>query len=85
VLSPVVVVGKQAHSALKARLPRLPEPPYVTSAELGGRRRTVVFISHPSSFRGAKTITGLYGTETLTRLRTIAQGASDRLQQQEAN
>jgi hypothetical protein len=70
----VAVVGKKAHASLQAWLPSLPDPPYVVRAELGGRQRTLVYISHPSSWGEPKTIEALHGGETLRHLRAIAQG-----------
>ena len=70
----VAVVGKKAHASLEAWLPSLPGPPYVVRAELGGRQRTLVYISHPSSWSEPKTIEQLHGWETLRHLRAIAQG-----------
>jgi hypothetical protein len=72
----IAVVGKKAHTALTAFLPELPGPPYVFNAELGGRDRTVVYISHPSSWGEPKTIERQYGLETLVRLRAIARGSA---------
>jgi hypothetical protein len=68
----VVVVGKQAHSRLREHLPQLPEPPYIRTAELGGRPRELVFIWHPAAFRGPKTIGGLHGPGSVTRLKELA-------------
>lgn len=68
----VVVVGVQAHRRLHERLPDLPEPPYIRTAELGGRSRELVFIWHPAAFRGPKTIGGLHGLESVTRLKELA-------------
>ncbi len=65
----VAVVGKKADAALRAWLPCLPEPPYVVGAELGGRQRTLVYISHPSSWGEPKTIEQLHGLQTLRHLR----------------
>jgi hypothetical protein len=70
----IAVVGKKAHDALTGWLPSLPAPPYVTHAELGGRSRTLMYISHPSSWGDAKTIKALYGAEILAQLRGVAQG-----------
>jgi hypothetical protein len=68
----VAVVGKQAHRRLHERLPHLPEPPYIRTAELGGRPRELVFIWHPAAFQGPKTIAGLHGPESVARLRKLA-------------
>ncbi len=68
----VVVVGKQAHRRLREHLPHLPEPPYIRTAELGGRPRELVFLWHPAAFQGPKTIGGLYGSESVARLRELA-------------
>jgi hypothetical protein len=68
----VVVVGMQAQSLLKTRIPELPDPPYIYSSELGGRPRELVFIWPPAPFKGPKTIAGLYGAERLQRLQRLA-------------
>ena len=71
----VVVVGRESHNCLnKALALRLPEPPYITSRELGGRVRHLVFIRHPSAFKGLKTIAGIHGDDELERLRNLLQG-----------
>jgi hypothetical protein len=70
----IAVVGKKAHATLMAWLPWLPEPPYITAAELGGRPRMLVYVSHPSSWGEPKTIRKLYGPERLAELRTVASG-----------
>lgn len=70
----IAVVGKKAHAALMTWLPRLPEPPYITGAELGGRPRTLVYVSHPSSWGEPKTISKLYGPDRLAALRAAAYG-----------
>jgi hypothetical protein len=72
----IVVVGKKAHAALTALLPELPSPPYVISAELGGRARSLVYITHPSSWGGPKTIEKQYGLDALVQLRAIARGSA---------
>ena len=68
----VVIVGKQAHVRLQQHLPDLPDPPYITAADLGGRARAVVFIWHPAAFQGPKAIGGLYGPEPLATLKALA-------------
>ena len=68
----VVVVGKQAHIRLQQRLPDLPDPPYIRTADLGGRERKLVFIWHPAAFQGPKAISGLYGPERLATLKALA-------------
>jgi uracil-DNA glycosylase len=68
----VVVVGKQAHLGLHEHPPHLPEPPYLCTAELGGRPRELVFIWHPAAFQGPKTIGGLHGSESMARLKELA-------------
>jgi len=67
----VVVVGKQAHRRLRGHLLDLPEPPYIRTAELGGRQRELVFIWHPAAFQGPKTISGLHGSESAARLKEL--------------
>jgi hypothetical protein len=70
----VVVVGKKSHDCLNNALGLdLPEPPYITSTELGGRDRHLVFLWHPSGRKGPKTIAGLHGNEELGRLRNLLQ------------
>jgi len=71
----IVVVGKKAHAALTAWLPGLPAPPYVIGAEVGGRARTLVYLNHPSSWDGPKTIRELHGPEMLAQLQSIARGS----------
>lgn len=72
----IAVVGKKAHSALTAFLPSLPVPPYLVSAELGGRSRTLVYLAHPSSWDKHRTLAALYGPEKLRQLRAVvAQGS----------
>jgi len=68
----VVVVGKQAHRRLQEHVPHLPEPPYILAAELGGRPRELVFLWHPATFQGPKTIAGLHGSESVARLKELA-------------
>lgn len=68
----VVVVGKQAHIRLQQRLADLPDPPYIRTADLGGRERELVFIWHPAAFQGPKAISGLYGPERLAILKALA-------------
>ena len=70
----IAVVGKKAHAALTAWLPGLPKPPYITGAEVGGQPRTLVYVSHPSSWGEPKTISKLHGPGRLAELRTIAGG-----------
>jgi hypothetical protein len=72
----IAVVGKKAHNALAAWLPSLPAPPYVIDVELGGQPRTLVYISHPSSWGEPKTIAAIYGPEKVELLRAIARGYS---------
>jgi hypothetical protein len=64
----IAVVGKAADATLTAWLSWLPEPPYITSAELGGRPRTLVYVSHPSSWGEPKTITAWTSWQTSARL-----------------
>ena len=68
----VVVVGKKSHDCLNSALSlALPEPPYITSEEIGGMTRHLVFLWHPSGRKGPKAIAGLYGDEGLERLRNL--------------
>jgi hypothetical protein len=68
----VAVVGKKSHDCLNHALGLgLPEPPYITSRELGGMARHLVFIWHPAGYKGPKTIAGLHGDEKLERLRNL--------------
>lgn len=68
----LVVVGKESHNCLNNALGLdLPEPPYITIRELGGRVRHLVFIRHPSAFKGLKTIAGIHGDEEVERLRNL--------------
>ena len=68
----VAVVGKKSHDCLNNALGlRLPEPPYITSRELGGLARHLLFIWHPAGFKGPKSIAGLHGDEEVARLRDL--------------
>ena len=70
----VVVVSKKSHDCLNKALGLgLPEPPYITSKELGGMVRHLVFIWHPAGRKGPKTIAGLHGDDELERLRNLLQ------------
>lgn len=67
------VVGRKSHDCLNNALGLgLPEPPYITSTELGGRLRHLVFIWHPAGRKGPKTFGGLHGKD-LDRLRNLVQ------------
>ena len=71
----VAVVGKKSHDCLNNALGlALPGPPYITSRELGGMSRHLVFLWHPAGFKGPKTIAGLYGDDELERLRNLLGG-----------
>ena len=71
----LAVVGKKSHDCLNNALGLgLPEPPYITVRELGGKVRHLMFIWHPAGFKGPKTIAGLHGDEELERLRNLLQG-----------
>ncbi len=70
----VAVVGKKSHDCLNDALGLgLPEPPYITSRDLGGMVRHLVFIWHPAGYKGPKTIAGLHGDDELQCLRNRLQ------------
>jgi hypothetical protein len=78
-MAPVlVVVGRQAHLRLKERLPTLPDvidPPYICREVVGDLEREIIYLRHPSSFKGSKTIEGTHGPTELMRLRDLLNGA----------
>jgi hypothetical protein len=70
----VVVVGRRAHDCLNGTVGlELPEPPYITTRELGGPDRVLVFIWHPAGFKGPKTLAGLHGGAELQRLQDVLE------------
>ena len=69
-----MIVGKKCHDCLNEALSaRIAKPPYITSRELGGTVRRLVFMWHPAGFKGPKTIAGLHGDSELGRLQALLQ------------
>jgi hypothetical protein len=74
----LVVVGRQAHLRLKEKLATLPDatdPPYIFREVVGGLEREIIYLRHPSSYKGTKTIEGTHGPGELLRMRGLLKTA----------